>query len=767
MGIAAKIIKRFWPVLVIIGVWLVFASPYLFANKVPFPSTYQVTFFPPWSAAYGMPVKNNAMPDVITQIYPWKTLTIETWKAGEVPLWNPYSFAGTPHAANYQTAVFSPMNLLFFVLPQVDAWTLMIILQPLLAGLFMYLFVGTLVKDSFGRLLSAIGFMFCGFLVVWMAYGTLGYAALALPLILWGIRTYAKDKSYPAGLAIALGVAVSFLSGHFQISLYVLVASVAFAAFEKSLVSVFYILVGLLLASPQLLLSYDAYQRSVRSEIFRAGEIIPWQYLTTLLAPDFYGNPVTRNDWFGHYAEWAGYVGVVPFLLGLWAVVFVRKREVWFFTAVAVAALLLATPTPISQLLYALKIPVLGTSAASRVIILFSFALSVLAAYGLEALRASWAKGKLKPTAIFAGAVVLVVAAIWGALIFGNWLPGDKLIVARRNFLLPTGLTAVSLLLMLGGYVVKKKLLLLVICIVLVAIAAGDSLRFTMKWMPADPKELVFPPMQIIDALKNTVGISRVMGNYGGELAVPSRVQSLEGYDALYQGRYGEFIASANTGTITTPTRSVVDVDVAGVHVEKLLALTGTGFVLHRKSDGRFPWAYPVWNYPYYEKLYEDDYYELHRNGNAMPRAFLVSSYIASGDPALLIKSLWSDGVSLRNTVILETDPNVTLAASAGTATIEKYTPTSLTIKTISEGAKLLFLSDVYDPGWQATVDGDPVDIFRADYAFRAVPVPPGEHIITMRYAPRGWAWGKYLSIMAVGILIGAGLKKRYEHRHL
>lgn len=53
------------------------------------------------------------MPDVTTQIYPWKKLTIDTYKSGYIPVWNPYSFSGNPQLANFQTAVFSPFNILF------------------------------------------------------------------------------------------------------------------------------------------------------------------------------------------------------------------------------------------------------------------------------------------------------------------------------------------------------------------------------------------------------------------------------------------------------------------------------------------------------------------------------------------------------------------------------------------------------------------------------------------------------------------------------
>ncbi len=721
-----------------------------------------------------MPVKNNAMPDVITQMYPWKVLTIETWKQGSVPLWNPYSFAGTPHAANFQTAVFSPLNLLFFVLPQVDAWSVLILLQPLLAGLFMFLFLGEIVKNVCARVIGATAFMFCGFLVVWMAYGTLGYAALFLPLVLWGITRHVRTGAFAGALVATLGIALSFVSGHFQISLYVLLMSCAWLIFEslqqgkkKHIVTTgVFLLLGLMLASPQLFLSLDAYRASVRSEIFQAGEIIPWQYLFTLLAPDFYGNPVTRNDWFGHYAEWSSFVGVVPLLLALFAIVADRKKYVLFFASTALVTLLLATPTPLVDLLYLAKIPVLSTSAASRIIILFSFSLSVLSSFGLAALLREWKSGTKKRLFLFGACLLAIVGGIWILILGLNFLPADKLIVAKRNFLLPTALTGGALFLFVLGHR-KKEWVGKALCAVLLLVVAGDSLRFVSKRMPEDPKELVFPNMSIISALKKNVGIERVAGNFGGELAVPYSVSSLEGYDALYPARYGELVQSANTGEVRRPERSVAKVDFHGVHTEKLLALTGARFILQRKSDGRLPWAYPVWEYPYYTKLYEDEHYELYENHNALPRAFLVSSYVVLKDKNEIARTLWDEGTDISQQVILEEEPLLSPEVGTGTVEISAYAPNRVVVQTDSTAPKLLFLSDAYDPGWTARVDGEPTPVYRADYAFRAVALAAGPHEVEFVYTPRGFLWGRYLAAVAASILVVVFLKSSYENRHL
>jgi hypothetical protein len=100
---------------------------------------------------------------------------------------------------------------------------------------------------------------------------------------------------------------------------------------------------------------------------------IPFWYLVTLFVPDYFGNPVTRNDWIGHYAEWAGFIGGISLLLALLAIIVRKHESVRYFAIVGSIALLLALASPIQSLISMLHIPVLSTSYPSRIIILFSF----------------------------------------------------------------------------------------------------------------------------------------------------------------------------------------------------------------------------------------------------------------------------------------------------------------------------------------------------------------------------------------------------------
>lgn len=752
-------VSKFIPLGILFFAWCVFSSPFIFRGDVPFPSKYLVTTFAPWSTSYAMPVKSGSMPDVITQIYPWKNLTIESWKRGVVPLWNPYSFAGTLHAGNYQTAVFSPINLLYGIFSMPTSWSLSVLLQPLLAGLFMYLFLKSERVSSIAAALGGLAFMFCGFMVVWMAYETLGFAALMLPLCLYAINQHRNNRSWWALPLLALAVAMSLVSGHFQISMYVIgfVALFSFSKTERSdkptnVASVLiFILFGILITAPQLWETFRAYSESVRSASFGKGEIIPWQYLITLFAPDFFGHPVTRNDWFGHYAEWAGFIGVIPLFLAIYGAVYARHLHKSFFVVTAIVSLLFALPTYVTDLLYALKIPVLSTSSASRIIILSSFSLAVLCAMGYDTLVLYWEKKEIKKIwpAVVTSGIFLVM--FWIVLKGLRILDPEKLLIAVRNSFLPSALLVAGTGLVIAGAYISKKYRL-VCAYGLLLLTGVDLVRFSSKWMPFEPRTYLYPIMAVTDRLAKIPNLAteRVIGNFGNEFSGMYHIQGIEGYDAVYKRRYGEFLSAVTDTHIQQPARSVAIFNKNGENAAKVVQLLGVKYYLHKVSDGRFPWAYPFWEQPNFDVIWRDNTYEIFENSTAFPRAFLASSYKVIQDPQTIISTLFSDTMDRRNSIILEVEPAFAPKEGKGEVSISSYLPERVVLQVKTEVPKLLFLSDSFDSGWNAYINGKKAELYRANYAFRAVAVPKGETTVIMVYEPPSIRYGMIISVIAL-----------------
>ena len=70
-------------------------------------------------------------------------------------------------------------------------------------------------------------------------------------------------------------------------------------------------------------------------------------------------------------------------------------------------------------------------------------------------------------------------------------------------------------------------------------------------------------------------------------------------------------------------------------------------------------------------------------------------------------------------------------------------------VKVDSQTAGWLVLSDIWYPGWRASVDGSSAPVTRADYLFRAVRVDAGEHLITFNYVPVWFYAGCLISLVS------------------
>jgi hypothetical protein len=81
------------------------------------------------------------------------------------------------------------------------------------------------------------------------------------------------------------------------------------------------------------------------------------------------------------------------------------------------------------------------------------------------------------------------------------------------------------------------------------------------------------------------------------------------------------------------------------------------------------------------------------------------------------------------------------------------------TIDLVMSQPGYLVLAYTYYPGWRATVDGQPTEILRANYAFMALPLAAGEHQVVLRYRPASLMLGAIISGLSALAVIGLGMK--------
>lgn len=133
-----------------------------------------------------------------------------------------------------------------------------------------------------------------------------------------------------------------------------------------------------------------------------------------------------------------------------------------------------------------------------------------------------------------------------------------------------------------------------------------------------------------------------------------------------------------------------------------------------------------------------------------LPRTYAVgTAREADGEPALAAL-LAADFDPTREIVLPHPEPGATSTGFSGRSRIADFRPDRVRIEADMGASGYVVLVDSYDPGWRATVDGDPTPVLRANVAFRAVQVPRGLHVVELVYRPPAVLWGLAISGMAV-----------------
>jgi len=92
---------------------------------------------------------------------------------------------------------------------------------------------------------------------------------------------------------------------------------------------------------------------------------------------------------------------------------------------------------------------------------------------------------------------------------------------------------------------------------------------------------------------------------------------------------------------------------------------------------------------------------------------------------------------------------------------VARYEPNRIAVKTQSDQPGYLVLSELFYPGWEATVDGKAAPILKADCILRAVVVDQGAHEVIFQYRPRSLMLGAAGSAGTMALLLAVLLRAR------
>jgi len=786
---------RLFPVFILTIIALIFFYPIILEGKIPFPGDLLLSEYNPWrqSSFFGfnpasIPNKGQYF-DVIREFYPWMSFTLDELFKWKIPLWNPYNFSGAPHLANFQTAVLYPLNIIYIILGQVRGYSVMIFLQPLLTSLFMYLYARKIGISRFGSIFSGLITGYSTYMTVWLEFGVVGHTLMWFPLMLFAVENL-KTKHNIGNLSLfVFSTLLSLLSGYPMDFIYYLGFISIYWIFltltdhknihRLSIFRYFYIFIvtaiPILMGSIQLLPAIANLLTSTRVDIpyeFLINNMIiqPYQ-MVMMIIPDYFGNPATKNYWLStSYVSLTLSIGIAPIILiPLTIINAITKKTAdnlryRFFIICILILFALIIRTPFTELIYKFHIPLFSSSSPTRLMTLIIIFSAVLDGRGVDLFLKG---GRNLKT------VILIVILFSFALISIKFLPPDRQMTALRNSIMSSGFMILAITGYLIGVIWKKFRKQAVVFFTLILLT--ERFLAFHKFNPFVPESYIFPKSEITEKIRDISGINRFYG-YGtakieSNLSTYYKIFSADGFDAINNFRYNSFLRSSKDGKIennfTHENRSVAEI-IPGYGADdlpqnnyrlRIMDALGVKYIIDRVEN---PKNNNTFSANRFKKIWENDNgWFIYENLYSAPRYFLTGDVRYYENNSGFEKIFFDPEFNPATMILLPNDvkPSVT-AVPAGKRDIQliSYEPNRIVFQTDSDQAQLLYISDTYDAGWKAYVDNKSVEIYIANFAFRAIPVSEGSHQIYMLYQPDYFRSGLIITIFTFIVYCGYGL---------
>ncbi len=742
-----------------------------------------------------------AAKDTLTFSYPAQ---LELWRAlrgGYFPLWSTH--LNSPLFAEGQGAFAHPLALLLFAIFSPAAASNLFLLIHVYAGLmFTYLLCRDLGQSRPAATLGATAFALGAFFLARLGIYTIVTNGAWLPGLLWLGGRFARTADFRYALAGGIGGALALLAGQFQLASYAIVAAAAYAAIysrprkNAAAAILCFGALPLTLAAIQLLPTYELWRLSDRAADARAGEYSFWPpQFVQLVLPDLFGRSphpafaplggAQVDNYWGRssFVESAFYVGVFPLLL---ACVGVAKKRRWFFIIVAVLAAAFACGiyTPLFKL-YKYLPPFGFFRAPSRLLLYATLALAVFGGDGLDYFVRS------RSRAYVATALGVTLAAAALALTFRFTLPQLKNVVDRtaaakaevaasryrnveavreyyadkartvfrkaahssrlrnRATWFQFGLLGAAVVVFWGAR--RNRAVAAAAPYVFIIITAADLYRYGAGLNPTVPAAFVNKPPPVGAAFDRSAetriyssGFSLGANKQLGLGLIHENTHAIWGYDLLVPRAslrpkpaslvFGELedlyttVPEPGGGRFPSPTAAYT----------KLFGAYGIKYFVRLtpwRGGGIAPVAHVA---PYY----------IYKNLAAAPRARTAAEFRRAESDGAALKIMLDDDFDPINEAVLSSAPENFAPAEILDSPVPLERPTPLTARCRLEGPSLLLLDELFYPGWEARVDGQPTEIYRANVISRAVAVPAGRHTVVFDYRPKYFYAGLAISLL-------------------
>jgi hypothetical protein len=743
---------------------------------------------------------NPLIGDTVMQMVPWHHVVSQALRRGHVPFWNPHALAGSPLLGNGQSGAFDLLSFPYLLTSHtVDATVWVALLRMWVAGLGAFLLARRLGATPWAAVASAVIYQAGGFTLVWLMYANVASSAW-FPWVLLAAEGVAATRGLRPIALFAGALTLVVFGGQLEVAFFAAVAAAAYVVARRAqlggasagvvlraagTVGISGVLTALL-SAPQTLPFIDALSQGTLA----AGRSATWSVMPARLDwfllsvfPYLFGKPLAGSvnlaGSYTNFCEHSGaYASVIGLALAIVGLASVKRRSPWTVVALlgAVAWVSSASLPPVSWLAHV--VPVLNVTAPQRAVFVALLAISLLAARGIDAIR----EARSDTLRRVLGWGVAALAAI--GLADGLWLlrgaPGylDLLRLAGRSATIRSWFGSVEKLLvdsfstiapaLAREYVLPWTVVVGAAAIVLlcarrlkaafapacVAAVVADLAAFGWGFNPAIPSGQAYPRTQRLEELRATAGDGRILVlNWGLYANVASYygLDDINGYDAIGRRRLTELLrlgCAFPAGPIHWEiayfdcyNSPVIDVlGVTAVASAQKLAAPALEFVSHPPAGGY-----------------------LYRNRSALGRAFVPDPVIPARNLEDALRIARTSPPDPHRGAIVEA-PGSRLAPGSGTVAYRRVSDSEIALQTSMERGGVVAVSESWDPGWDAFVDGRRTRVYPCDVALMAVSVPRGHHAVRLRFRPRGWEAAVAAWLLGVAVLLGS-LAKRAQRR--
>ncbi len=688
---------------------------------------------------------------------PEKWFQLEMYKQGALPFWNPHIFSGVPFMPLLHPNPTYPGNILLFVGEFPYGHNLFLVAHHALLVVSVFALIRHWGMGCGAATAASLVALLGGYFLSIVSLGNQFISGVWMPLILLSTQKYLKEAGKGWLLLALVSLVMQVLGGSpescMMSTLIVLLALIFLPTgypvkWKEPLVVVSGLVATALgLTAFQLIPTYLAVKRSVRSWDLGTEFNTGWSLEPDNLWTFFFH----RN--FDSFMEGAImeavpylpsiYMGILPACVVLLAPVFIRKREVMFWTVMFWFGIFLALGK--YNILYTAMLefnPFLKMFRyPEKFIFLSAFSMVFLTAYWWESFVRNPQRAAIMPC----GLAFLMIAFL---MLGGSMFVSSSLNVGGA-FVLLALFAGISLFALTGKIKRPQVVSGMVMFLLFVDLWMAHS-----RMIPFMDEQIFNRQPEIQQSLPEKVVPYRV---YSGDYTAEYRSNNtfLPAPNLLISHILQKEYAKPNLGTI-------FDLEYAdglmAIEYEYVWLWTS----MFKKSPPEKRQRMLARSNVTHQILPEDvQPVRVRPMESPLPRAFMVPRF-RLGPEVKLLNTYFSESFDPLKEVLL--DKPVEFEASphfAGTVEGIHYGPNRVEVLTRQEGNGFLVLLDSWFPGWMVRVDGQDAPLLRANHFFRAVKLGPGNHRLEFEYVPEGFVLGKNISmgfLFLVMSLIAAAL---------